>query len=641
LIGSGADDYPSGVEVDNLLSGGVDNSTDVDRYRLRSYALTVGAPPCGILLRRRRARAIAWLAATLMLSGCSALDRVDDRLFDVQAGLIRAWRQPAAPAPGPDVLIVGLDQATLDRAGVPMALVHRVLGQALDTISSAGASAIAIDLVLPERSFDHVVPGSDAALIRALSAARQRTHVVFVLEPDAGGHLRAPFTPFAAAVGEHGLVTAQLPVDRDGVVRRFDPGLSVPGLRTLAGEISYRLGRAANASEPGWIDYTRGAAFTYIPLIEVAEAVMPADAARVRQQFEGRVVVIGSVLPYADSVAQPVSLLAWEYPKTAPPAVVVHAQLLRSVLGAGLIRAVPAWLIAALVLAFALVGGLSSTLWRWIALALAIAAGMLLATLLHALGWRLGLAAPGAAGLLAASVRTSLDVASAQRERARLARTFGGYVSPQVFEAIVSGRLGTGAGRREMAFLFADLRGFTAWSEATEPGRVFEVLNRYFAAVTPYIHRHGGTIDNFRGDGLMVLFGAPDAHPDPCRAAFDAARDIVEQGRKLLDAVPDSAQAGLDLAVGISYGEAVYGDLGSGERKDFTAIGDAVNIAARLQDLSKSLGYPVLMTMEVFERLGAMVQRGADGRDAAPRPLGEVALRGHSAVSIAGWRAAA
>jgi class 3 adenylate cyclase len=189
-----------------------------------------------------------------------------------------------------------------------------------------------------------------------------------------------------------------------------------------------------------------------------------------------------------------------------------------------------------------------------------------------------------------------------------------------------------------MAFLFADLSGFTAWSEATEPGRIFEILNRYFAAVTPHIHRHGGTIDNFRGDGLMVLFGAPETHIDPCGAAFRTACEIVQQGRRVLASIPESAQAGLDLAVGIAYGEAVFGDLGSSERKDFTAIGDAVNVAARLQDLSKSLGFPVLMTMAVFDRIAAL--HGSEpGLDAEVlRPLGEVALRGHSPVSIAGWR---
>jgi adenylate cyclase len=603
--------------------------------------LALGAPPLGARPRAGRpARAIAVLSLAL-LPGCRGLDLVDDRLFDLQVGLIRAWRGPAAPGAGPEILIVGIDEATLQRAGVPIALVHGVLGQALEAISGAGARAIAIDLVLPERSFDHLAPGSDAALIRGLSRAGRRTPVVFVLEPDAGGRLRVPYAPFAAAVGEHGLVTAQLPVDSDGVVRRFDPRLSVPGLRTLAGEISVRLGRAADAAEPGWIDYTRGAAFTYVPLIDVAEAAAQGGAANLSERFQGRVVVIGSVLPYVDRVAQPVSLLAWEYPATAPPAVVIHAQLLRSVLGAGLIRAVPGWLVVVLALALAGIGGWPRIGARWAALSLAAGGALLLATVLHALGWRLGLAAPCSAGLLAAAVRTSVDVASGRRERARLTRTFGGYVSPQVFEAIVAGRLGTGAGRRDMAFLFADLRGFTAWSEATEPEHVFEVLNRYFAAVTPYIHRHGGTIDNFRGDGLMALFGAPEPHADPCRAAFEAACDIVEHGRRLLQAIPGSAQAGLDLAVGISCGEAVYGDLGSGERKDFTAIGDAVNVAARLQDLSKSLGYPVLMTMAVFERLAAKAQADGAADDPVARPLGEVAVRGHSPVSIAGWRPAA
>jgi adenylate cyclase len=599
--------------------------------------LTVGALPWRAFDAGRWLVPAGALLAAVVLSNYAGFEMADDRLFDAQARLIRAWRASQGERVEPDVRIVGIDQATLDRAGVPIALIHGVLGQALEAISRAGARAIAIDLVLPERSFDQLVPGADAALIRALSLARRRAPLVFVLEPDVSGRLRAPFAPFVAAVGEHGLVTAQLPVDRDGVVRRFDPRLSAPGLRTLAGEISDRLGREASAAQPGWIDYTRGAAFSYLPLIDVARAAAGADAS-LREHFEGRVVVIGSVLPYVDRVAQPVSLLAWEYPNTAPPAVVIHAQLLRSILGSGLIRGAPGWLVAALAIALSLIGWMSRTGARWCALALAAIAGLILGTALHAFGWRLGLATPLTAGFIAVALRTSLDAAGARRERARLAQTFGGYVSPQVFEAIVAGRMGAVTGRRQMAFLFADLRGFTAWSERTEPAQVFDVLNRYFAAVTPHIHRHGGTIDNFRGDGLMVLFGAPEPHAEPCRAAFDAARDIVRHGRPLLEGVAAPDQVALDLAVGIAFGEAVYGDLGSGERRDFTAIGDAVNVAARLQDLSKSLGYPVLMTMAVFERLDPMPELDPDWADANLRELGEVALRGHSPVSIAGWR---
>jgi adenylate cyclase len=602
--------------------------------------LAVATPPRRALNARGGRARLGALLAIAALSGCTGLDSLDDRLFDAQVQMIRAWRAEQLDVAGSEIVIVGIDEATLQRGGVPIALIHGLLGPALDAISSAGARAIAIDLVLPDRSFDHLSPGSDAALIRGLSQAAHRTPLVFVLEPDASGHLRAPFAPFVAVVGERGLVTAQLPVDGDGVVRRFDPQLTAPGLRTLAGEISYRLGGSANATKAGWIDYTRGAAFSYVPLIDITEATRSGHGAQLRQRFEGKVVVIGSVLPYVDRVAQPTSLLGWEYPNTAPPAVVIHAQLLRSVLGAGLIRAAPQWLVALLALALAALGWMLPVGWRWTALALAAGVGLVLATLLHASGWRLGISAPLLAGLVVAAVRTSRDVTSARRERARLTQTFGGYVSPQVFEAIARGRLGIATGRREMAFLFADLRGFTAWSEATEPGRIFEVLNRYFAALTPHIHRHGGTIDNFRGDGLMVLFGAPEPHADPCRAAFAAACEIVQHGRRLLDSIPESAQAGLDLAVGISYGEAVYGDLGSRERKDFTAIGDAVNVAARLQDLSKSLGFPVLMTMAVYERLHSPGRPDATAADGTVHPLGEVALRGHSPISIAGWRPA-
>ncbi len=575
-----------------------------------------------------------WLAP---FGGISAwLQRADQLLFDTQVRVIRAWRPVQIAGPGAEVIIVGIDDATLAKAGVPIALIHGELGQALDAISGAGARAVAVDLVLPERSFDRLVPGADAALIRGLSRAARRTHTVFVLEPDAGGHVRAPFAPFVAAVGTHGLVTAQLPVDSDGVVRRYDPGLSAPGLRTLAGELSYRLGRGLEAAAPGWIDYTRGSAFSYVPLIEVLQAAQAGHDQQLRDAFEDRVVLIGSVLPYVDRVAQPVLLLAWEYPQTAPPAVVIHAQVLRSILGSGLIHAPPGWLSALAALVLACIACVPQVGTRWAVLGSAAATGVSVATLLHGLGWWVGLAGPLTAGVSAVALRTSLDVASARQERSRLTRTFGGYVSPQVFEAIVQGRLTTGMGRRELAFVFADLRGFTAWSEATAPEQVFEVLNRYFAAVTPSIHQRGGTIDNFRGDGIMALFGAPEVHSDACRAAFDAAREIVVQGRQLLDGIGGERSAMLDVAVGIAFGEAMYGDLGSADRKDFTAIGDAANVAARLQDLSKSLGYPVLMTQAVLQRLGPLASP-----DLAPQVLGQVALRGHSTVTIAGWRPAA
>ncbi len=600
--------------------------------RHRPLLLTVVAK-AGALLRGRSGMlaVAAGVVLSAALHGTAWLERVDGLLFDGQVRMLRSWR--AAPVRDDDgqVAIVGIDGATLEQAGVPLALLHQPLGAALQAIAGAGARAIAIDLVLPGRSVERLLPGADAALTRALGVAGRLSAVVFVLEPDADGHLRAPFDPFVAALGERGLVTALLPVDGDGVVRRFDPALSAPGLRTLAGEISYRLGVGERVRQPGWIDYTRGRAFGYTPLIEVARAGS-AGAPRLRTLFEGRVVLIGSVLPYSDSVAQPVSLLAWTYPGTAPPAVVVHAQLLRSILGHGLIRAAPpGWWVAATLL-LALVAAMPGTWLRWAALVAASLLAFAIATLLHGEGWHVGLGAPLAAAVIATGLRTTVELSLAQRGRAQLERSFAGYLSPQVLDAICADRLGS-TGRREMAFVFADVRGFTTWSETTPAEQVFETLNRYFAAITPRIHQDGGTIDNFRGDGIMILFGAPEPHADPCGAAFAAARHIVAEGRRLFGAACGPTGRGLDMTVGISFGEAIYGDLGSRERKDFTAIGDAANVAARLQELAKTLDYPILMTCAVSERLGTGLAAGL-----APVPLGQAPLRGHSPVAIAGWR---
>jgi adenylate cyclase len=585
------------------------------------------------LLRAPVLAAAGGLLLAAALQDCAWFERAEGLLFDGQVRLLRAVQaQGTATPPDRQVVIVGIDGATLERAGVPLAMLHRPLGAALDRISQAGARAIAIDLVLPERPVDRWMPGADEALAGALARAGRRCAVVFVVEPDAGGGLRPPYTPFAAALGEGALVTALLPVDGDGVVRRFDPGLSAPGVPTLAGELARRLALPGGAP-PGWIDYSRGAAFGYVPLEALADPAAAEQGARWRRLFEGRVVMLGSVLPYVDSIAQPASLVGWDYPRAAPPAIVIHAQLLRSLLGRGLIRPVPGVVAAAVMAALALLGALPGAAWRWLALAAALASLVSSATLMHALGWRLAAVAPLAAGVFAAAIRTAADLSAAQRERRRLSGTFAGYVSPQVLQAILDGRLDTGCGRRALAFVFADLRGFTAWSEAAPAEQVFELLNRYFAQLTPLIHRCGGTIDNFRGDGLMILFGAPDPHPDPCGGAFEAARAIVTCGRTLFRSDPRGDVRALDVAVGIAFGEAVVGDLGGPDRKDFTAIGDAVNVAARLQDLSKSLDCPVLMTMQVFDRLASVRDPGM-----RPLPMGEVALRGHTPVAIAGWR---
>jgi class 3 adenylate cyclase len=292
---------------------------------------------------------------------------------------------------------------------------------------------------------------------------------------------------------------------------------------------------------------------------------------------------------------------------------------------------VPAALVAALVLAFVALAFVARVPLRWTLYTAAVALTFAAGAWLHARGTFVPPAQAWLAGLVAVGLRTAFDVGAARASRQHLAQTFGGYVSPQLLRAILSGDVDAGHGRRTMAFMFADLRGFTSWSEArrNDPGAVLAVLNRYYATVTPIIHRHGGTIDNFRGDGIMVMFGAPVPLDDACGAAFAAARQMIVALQRLNETELKAQGLTLEVGMGLAWGDAVYGDLGSDDRKDFTALGDAVNVAARLQDLSKTLGYPVLMTAEFLEHV---TER--DGIVA----LGEAPLKGHSPVAIAGWR---
>jgi class 3 adenylate cyclase len=565
---------------------------------------------------------VAGLAAGLLAWALPATQRLATPLFDAAVALVRA----VAPAPAPALVLVGLDETTLAQSPRPLGLLHEELGTALAAIAAAGPRATVLDIVLPSRAAGPGLEALDLALMQGLAAARSRGGLVLALEPDAAGRIQPLHPPYAAAAGPATAV-ALYPLDWDHAVRRFEP--QIGGQTTLIARLAERLGVPARA---GWIDWTRGAPHDYLPLQQVLDWARQGDEAALRAAFAGKLVFVGSVLPFVDRLPQPVALAAWEPGLSTPPGVLVHMQAARSLLGHGFIAPL-AWPVALLLLlGGAAFGLIEHPLRRWTWLAAALVASFLgMAALLRA-GWILPLVPAWAAALVAATTRSVLEAREHRREQRRLARTFGGYVSPQVLEAILAGRLAASGGRRAMAFLFADLRGFTALSEREAPEVVLDLLNRYYATITPVIHAHGGTIDNFRGDGVMVMFGAPEPLPQPERAALAAAQAVLAAVALLNRQLQAEGRAPLQCAIGVAAGVAVFGDLGSAERKDYTALGDAVNVAARLQDVAREGSHDLVATAEVLERAGLP--------SASWLALGELPLRGHSPVALLAWQGA-
>jgi len=159
--------------------------------------------------------------------------------------------------------------------------------------------------------------------------------------------------------------------------------------------------------------------------------------------------------------------------------------------------------------------------------------------------------------------------------------------------------------QREITVLFCDIRDFTPFSETRSAHKVVRLLNAFFAAAVPAIEAEGGIVNQYIGDALMVLFGAPQAQADHALRAVRAAAEIVRRVHGLRDRWKDLGADGFRIGIGIHTGEAVVGTIGSPRRLDYTAIGDTVNTAARIESANKELQSEVLISQATFAALPA------------------------------------
>jgi len=238
-------------------------------------------------------------------------------------------------------------------------------------------------------------------------------------------------------------------------------------------------------------------------------------------------------------------------------------------------------------------------------------------------GLWLDLAAPIGAGSLAFAGAVAVNWATEGREKRRVRELFGRYVSPEYvrrladdFEAV---RLG--GERVPLTLLFSDIRGFTTLSEQRPAEEVIQLLNEYLERMTEVVFRHGGTLDKFIGDAVMAFWGAPVPDEDHPRKGIEAGLEMLDEVDALNQEWRERGMGiDLEIGVGIHTGEAVVGNIGSLARKlDYTAIGDAVNLASRLEGLNKEFGTRAIVSEATRE---------AAGGDYDLRPLGDVRVKG-------------
>jgi adenylate cyclase len=216
---------------------------------------------------------------------------------------------------------------------------------------------------------------------------------------------------------------------------------------------------------------------------------------------------------------------------------------------------------------------------------------------------------------------------AAERARNNLSR----YFSPNIVDMLASQDEPLGAGRREtVAVLFADIVAFTKMAELMAPEDVLAMLREFHTRMTAQIFASGGTVDQYMGDGIVAVFGATSASPDDAASALNCAEMMLETLERWNHEREEKGDARLDIGIGLNYGPVVLGDVGSEHGMSFTAIGDTVNTAARLQTLTRTLKTQLVVSEAVVRAVEASSPETAAERIGRLEDLGEHSLRGRA-----------
>lgn len=474
-------------------------------------------------------------------------------------------------------------------------------------LRAAGARAIALDIVFAEPS----TAEADAALAMALGPDVMLAADETVIEtPQASQTIRVdPLPEFLDRGARAGVVSVAL--DRDGALRRLS---SAPE--------SFAAGLAASGgAPPGGLVRFRGGPRTYrtVSYYQALDPVafLPPDA------LNGKTVFVGlSTQTAADASASGAD--AFATPFTARdgrllPGVEAQATFFDAIRSGDVVRSAPLWAQALTILTAAFAGAAlaagSAVSRRTAALAVTTAIAFVGASLalLELAGVWAPPVAPALALLASVGSLAARDYARERRARREVVRAFGQYLSPEIVDRLARdpSALKLGGERKTLTVLFCDIRGFTTLAERlkTDPERLTSLINRLLGPLSDAVLAEGGTIDKYIGDCVMAFWNAPLDAPD------HAAR-AVSAGLRMLDAVARlnaelAAEAGaavtpieLAVGVGINTGECVVGNLGSDRRFDYTAIGDAVNLASRLESASRLYDLPMLIGEETARASG-------------------------------------
>lgn len=556
-----------------------------------------------------------------------------------------------------NVVILAIDEETYQQPGfkqTPRVMWTPQYAKIIDSVIKGGAKVIGFDIILPT-SVESKLKGYDKPFLKTLyKYGRQGKIVLGKVQ-----HFSKPVRPFSGhsfAVGNEKnirlLNLGKSTDDDDGIIRevplwfdqesRIDPSMAVELAARANGE-KIRFNKQQpliinGYNVPVTSDNTMLINFNtqanYIPSYSVADIYacsLKGDADYFERHFKNKVVLLGAVLGLEDRkkaashfantreglVAPARCVIPYDANKYASTAVrddisgvYLHAHAINNLLQGNALTEIGSVSYALLSLPLALTIAFLTLFFSPIRLSIAAIASVLLwigvALIYFFNGTVLPLLDPIMAAAITFSATLGFCFIVADKDKRLIKRAFGLYLEPavidQMMEAGDSPELG--GEERELTVWFSDIAGFTSISESLQPHELVEFLNKYFNAMTSIVRDHGGFVDKYVGDAIIAVFGAPQHDPQHALHAVQSALACDKRLKELEDSFNLPGNLKVAARIGINTGKMLVGNIGSSNRLNYTIMGDAVNLAARLEGVNKMYGTTIMASDTTVEQCG-------------------------------------
>ncbi len=524
--------------------------------------------------------------------------------------------------PSGDIVIVAIDDDSFNWTGYQWPWPRSYLAEIVDQINRGGGQVVGVDIFLFAQDKE---PANDQAFADALGSAPSAVSVVQIFDDSAQGFsistLLQPLTPYQQALDGVG-VTA-FTRDEDAIVR------GVQAYDTYDGEVYYHWafevaslylgiqppsnptsasvqfnGQAVPLHGGQVLVNFAGPSGTY-PTYSAAYVHDGLTMEENPDAFHNKIVLIGATtVTLQDIYPTPFSA------QVPTAGVEIVASTIDTLISGKYLTEAPPWMSLGLTLLAAFVAALISRSQRptftVLMLACAMAGYAIVGVILYmSARFILPIAVPQAMLFLGVVLPTLEQAVSQELEKRRVRSLFSRFISPEMVDQMMTTQdLNSLNKRADVSIIFSDIRGFTTLSEKLSPEDVVALLNPYLEAMSNVIYKHGGTVDKYEGDAIIAFFGEPVPFKDHAVRALRASLDMRKALEDLRNQWEKEGRPNqIEMGIGINSGEVFVGLLGSAQRINYTVIGDNANLASRLQDLTKTYAWPILISESTYQQV--------------------------------------